>query len=124
MPDTTGPDETTINFTDTAGDGPPVLLIHGITESSAAWEPIIEPLAPSHRVIAMDLRGHGRSAKANRYDLEVRAGDVIYEAWLSDFIANAEVEVWPEHGHHPHLVDPDHFVERLHAFWGANGQAG
>ncbi len=24
---------------------------------------------------------------------------------------------WADHGHYPHLVDPDRFVERLHDFW-------
>ncbi len=36
-----------------------------------------------------------------------------YEAWLAERIDGATVELWPEHGHYPHLVDPDRFVERL-----------
>ena len=32
--------------------------------------------------------------------------------------ANARVEVWPDHGHYPHLVDPARFVERLDQFDG------
>jgi pimeloyl-ACP methyl ester carboxylesterase len=46
-----------------AGEGPPLLLIHGIAEAAWAWEAIIPALARSHRVIAPDLLGHGRSAK-------------------------------------------------------------
>jgi pimeloyl-ACP methyl ester carboxylesterase len=46
-----------------AGQGPPILLIHGIAEAAWAWEVIIPALARGHRVIAPDLLGHGQSAK-------------------------------------------------------------
>jgi pimeloyl-ACP methyl ester carboxylesterase len=47
-----------------AGDqGPVLLLIHGITGSSAHWEPIMPLLAERFTVIAPDLLGHGESAK-------------------------------------------------------------
>ena len=42
---------------------PVVLLIHGITSSSATWEPVIPPLAEHAYVIAPDLPGHGESDK-------------------------------------------------------------
>jgi pimeloyl-ACP methyl ester carboxylesterase len=47
----------------TAGAGPALVLIHGITGSSATWEPVIPLLARHHSVIAPDLAGHGESAK-------------------------------------------------------------
>ncbi len=40
-----------------------------------------------------------------------------YAGWLSGSIAGAQVEVWPDYGHYPHLVDPDRFTERLRSFW-------
>jgi pimeloyl-ACP methyl ester carboxylesterase len=46
-----------------AGSGPVLLLIHGITGSSANWRRVIAPLAEHHTVIAPDLLGHGESAK-------------------------------------------------------------
>jgi pimeloyl-ACP methyl ester carboxylesterase len=45
------------------GEGPLVVLIHGITGHSAQWEPVLEPLAAEHTVLAPDLLGHGESAK-------------------------------------------------------------
>lgn len=69
-------DGTTIAYTDHGGDGPPTLLVHGITESSAQWDPIVTRLA-DRRVVTMDLRGHGESGTAERYDLEAMAGDVV-----------------------------------------------
>ncbi|HWD56083.1 MAG TPA: alpha/beta hydrolase [Acidimicrobiales bacterium] len=46
-----------------AGDGPALLLVHGIGDSSDTWRPVYEQLARSHTVIAPDLLGHGRSEK-------------------------------------------------------------
>ena len=48
-----------------AGDPglPVLLLIHGITSSSATWDPVIPGLAERAHVIAPDLLGHGDSDK-------------------------------------------------------------
>lgn len=238
------------------GDGPPVVLVHGITESRRSWDPIVERLRDRYQVLAVDLPGHGGSDRASdgdvltlaaavhdtveqvglvdpvlvghslggvvvtayaaafgatrvvNVDQSLRLGDfqaalqavepqlrgteaefgaligalfesmdgplpeteraridagarpdqdVVlgiwastltstpdeltamvdaltapvrarylaihgldpgsdYAEWLSRRIPTATVEIWPDHGHYPHLVDPDRFVERLHAF--------
>ncbi len=46
-----------------AGDGPALLLIHGMAGSSDTWRAIIPQLSKQFRVIAPDLLGHGMSAK-------------------------------------------------------------
>jgi pimeloyl-ACP methyl ester carboxylesterase len=46
-----------------AGSGPAVLLIHGITSSADTWRPAMDALSRDHTVIAPDLLGHGASAK-------------------------------------------------------------
>ena len=74
----TAADGTTIAFDDhPGGSETPVILVHGITETAATWEPLIERLTPRRRVIVMDLRGHGRSGTAANYDLSEMAGDVV-----------------------------------------------
>jgi pimeloyl-ACP methyl ester carboxylesterase len=45
------------------GEGPPILLIHGVAGSSDQWEPVMELLADRFTLLAPDLLGHGRSAK-------------------------------------------------------------
>ena len=255
----TAADGTSIAWSRT-GSGDPVVLVHGITESAASFDPITERLAATNDVITLDLRGHGESGIADTYDLVSMAGDVAavvaaaevsrphvvghslggmvvtaagsmlpfasivnidqslrldsfkaqlmpaeamlrdpeqyqlvvdamfemmmgdrlpadeaaringlrradhqvvlgvwellltepedeiaaivdaalagyagndvsylalfgldpgdgYTDWLSQRIANSTVEYWTDHGHYPHLVDPDRFVQRLHAFW-------
>ncbi|WP_030170501.1 alpha/beta fold hydrolase [Streptomyces sp. NRRL S-813] len=44
-------------------DAPALLLIHGSASSSRSWNPMVPLLTGSHRVIRIDLLGHGRSAK-------------------------------------------------------------
>ncbi len=45
------------------GDGPVVLLLHGLGCDHTTWEPVIDALARRYTVIAPDLLGHGQSAK-------------------------------------------------------------
>ena len=255
--------DTTIAYTDHGGDGPPTLLVHGITERQEVWDPIVERLTDDRHVFTMDLRGHGASGAATNYAVETIVGDVVavmtdmgtmgsthlvghslggmvvstvgagapvasvvnvdqslelsaftaqivdfgpmlrdelsfptlmetffgmlagerideatigrvnelrdakqdvvlgiwnllltatpaevdaivegvlstyadkdvpylsifgadpgahYETWLARFISGAVTEVWDDHGHYPHLVDPDRFVARLREFWAA-----
>jgi pimeloyl-ACP methyl ester carboxylesterase len=46
-----------------AGDGPPVVLLHGWPTSSFLWREVMTPIARSNRVIAPDLPGFGASPK-------------------------------------------------------------
>lgn len=58
------------------GAGPPLALVHGITEARALWDQIVAPLAERYRVIRVDLRGHGESSPASSGALAELAGDV------------------------------------------------
>jgi len=55
------------------GDGPPVLLIHGIPTSSLLWRDIIPVLAETHRVIAPDMLNYGKSDKPADADVSIAA---------------------------------------------------
>lgn len=43
--------------------GPAIVLVHGITSTSANWDAVLGRLGAEHRVVAPDLYGHGESAK-------------------------------------------------------------
>jgi pimeloyl-ACP methyl ester carboxylesterase len=75
MATTTSSDGTAIVW-DEQGAGPAVVLVHGITENASSWAPVTERLATDHRVLTLDLRGHGRSSPAADYSLAAMAGDV------------------------------------------------
>jgi pimeloyl-ACP methyl ester carboxylesterase len=63
---------------DVTGHGSPVLLLHGLGSSGLDWEYQIAVLAERYKVIVLDLRGHGLSAKPReRYSIEGFSADVI-----------------------------------------------
>ena len=70
-----------------AGSGPPVVLIHGMLNSSSHWQGVARPLAEHHTVIAPDLIGHGDSA-APRGDYSLGA----HAASIRDLLAAIGVE--------------------------------
>jgi 3-oxoadipate enol-lactonase len=43
------------------GSGPPLLLVHGLADDHRAWRKVLPWLALERRVVAYDLRGHGRT---------------------------------------------------------------
>ena len=66
------------------GSGPAVLLIHGVGGESRNWEAITARLCERFDVIAMDLRGHGRSdlitSPIDAHDLAADARQVLDES--------------------------------------------
>ncbi|MBD9424153.1 alpha/beta hydrolase [Pseudomonas sp. PDM15] len=59
------------------GQGEPVLLVHGLGSSIQDWEYQMPHLLENRRVLAIDLRGHGRSGKPReRYSMAGFAADV------------------------------------------------
>ena len=69
------------------GSGPPVVLIHGMVNSSRHWESVALRLADSYRVIAPDLLGHGDSARP-RGDYSIGA----HAASIRDLLSAIGVE--------------------------------
>lgn len=59
------------------GQGPPVVLLHGLGATHADWEAQIEHLTRIFRVIAPDLRGHGESDRLGPYSVERFASDIL-----------------------------------------------
>ncbi len=59
------------------GKGPVVILLHGFTQTSHMWNPLLPQLASTHTVIAPDLRGAGESERtAGGYDKKNMAKDI------------------------------------------------
>ncbi|MDX3457567.1 alpha/beta hydrolase [Streptomyces sp. ME02-8801-2C] len=72
-------------------DGPVVVLSHGWTCSTAFWAAQIRGLAPDHRVVAYDQRGHGRSPASAVCSTDALADDL--EAVLAATLAPGEKAV-------------------------------
>ena len=55
------------------GQGPPLVLLHGIPSSSYLWRDVIDPLSTTFDVMAPDLLGYGDSDKRLDADLSIAA---------------------------------------------------
>ena len=65
-----------------AGEGDPVLLIHGFPTSSHLWRNVMPEIANTHRAIAIDLPGYGLSDKP----LDVKYNFRFFEKVLNGFL--------------------------------------
>jgi pimeloyl-ACP methyl ester carboxylesterase len=64
-----------------AGDGPPLVLLHGGIECGGAyWAPVMARLAEHHRIVVPDVPGLGESAPVDRLD------DDTFAAWFADVL--------------------------------------
>ncbi len=48
-----------VHYQEVGDDGPVLILVHGIGASYLSWYPVVETLSEHHRVLAIDLIGHG-----------------------------------------------------------------
>jgi len=61
------------------GEGPPLLLTHGYSSTSAMWHGQVDALARDHKLILWDMRGHGQSDYPDdpgAYSEELTVGDI------------------------------------------------
>src|SRR5215469_610667 len=71
---TSGP---TLSVRDRPGGEPAILAMHGLASNARWWDLVGAELAPAHRVVAVDLRGHGQSDRPETgYDFDTVVADV------------------------------------------------
>ena len=58
-------------------DGSPVLALHGVTGHGLRWDRLARDGLPDHRIVAVDLRGHGRSSWEPPWGIEQHVEDLI-----------------------------------------------
>lgn len=64
-----------------AGDGPPMVLLHGQGEFWGVWSQVVEALATTHHVVVVDLPGHGASL-----DVECRLDAAGVVQWMDELL--------------------------------------
>lgn len=65
-------------------DGPPVVLLHGLTAPAASWLPLADALVDRYRLVAPDMPGEGLSAKPSYRGRDLRSFGVAAHRELLD----------------------------------------
>jgi len=65
-----------LEYTDSGGQGEPLVIVHGLLGSADNWRSHVKQWSGERRVIALDLRNHGRSPHAEGMDYDQMAEDV------------------------------------------------
>jgi pimeloyl-ACP methyl ester carboxylesterase len=78
---------TTLAYDDAGSGAPPLLLVHGWAGNRTIFAPQIAAFGLRHRVVAVDLRGHGQSASSSRQPAGERERDYTIEAASEDLAA-------------------------------------
>ncbi|MFN8239871.1 MAG: alpha/beta fold hydrolase [Bacteroidales bacterium] len=100
------------------GNGPPLVILHGLYGSADNWFSIAKNLSPKFTVIVPDLRNHGRSPHDNLHSYKALAGDIrelsdelnLKKFFLAGHSMGGKVAMryaidWPESLHHLVVLD-------------------
>ncbi|MCC5946960.1 MAG: alpha/beta hydrolase [Nitriliruptoraceae bacterium] len=77
------------------------------------WGPLLEQPAEALDAMVGEIAAGVRTPVLSLHGIDPGPA---YAGWLAERIPTAAVEVWPDHGHYPHLVDPTRFLDRVAAF--------
>lgn len=70
--------DVTLHYVEWGEQGPPIVLVHGLTANAFCFQAFADELARDHRVFAYDLRGRGDSDKPEKgYSVPVHAADLL-----------------------------------------------
>ena len=59
---------------------PPIVALHALGNSAESWDQVAAVLGEKYRVLALDQRGHGGSARTSTYTFELMCDDLLYFA--------------------------------------------
>ena len=92
-----------------AGDGDPVILLHGIPESWKCWKHQIPKLATQFKVYAIDLKGYGLSdKKEGDYSMNNVASEIL------DLLDHLKISSFRLAGHDWGVAISDNTVSYTH----------
>lgn len=81
-----------IHYFDSGGDGPPLVMVHGVASRAADAAPLYRALSRTHRVYALDLLGYGDSDRPRDSDYSVRTQAAVVRGFMDALgIAQADL---------------------------------
>ena len=105
-----------------AGDGPPLLLLHGYPQTGAMWAGIAPRLAERFRVVVPDLRGYGQSSAPESkggegYAKRIMAADMVRVIGKDiGFTVTGRTQVYTTEPNRPPRSDPFGYDISFHPF--------
>ena len=85
-----------LNFKEYGTDNPglPLILIHGMGSAATAWQLVVPELSKTHRVITVDLPGHGETQLPTGLDMSPKSlAEYVLETMDS---LSIEKRIWLE----------------------------
>jgi esterase len=67
----------TFHYTDWTGEGPPLVMLHGLSGHARSWDHTAAALSDRYHVLAIDQRGHGDTDWAPQYGFGPMAQDLL-----------------------------------------------
>ncbi|MFH0990839.1 MAG: alpha/beta fold hydrolase [bacterium] len=64
-------------FSQHYGDGPPLIILHGLFDSSDNWHTLARRFSQNFRVFTLDLRNHGRSPHSEDINYDLMRNDIL-----------------------------------------------
>lgn len=77
------------------------------------WSPVLEDAPEDLDALVRQIGSAITAPVLSLHGIDPGPDDI---AWLTGLVSSVEVEVWADHGHYPHLVDPSRFLARVEAF--------
>ena len=84
-----------LNYRDTGGEGTPLFVVHGLMGSADNWRSHVNTWQQQRRVVAVDLRNHGRSPHASGMSYAEMAEDLLA---VMDRLHLVSLEIDRKHG--------------------------
>lgn len=94
------------------GQGPSVILLHGFLETTTMWKPLVTELAVHHRVITIDLPGHGQTGSlSDVHTMEMMAQVVVHV--LDQLQIETAIFIGHSMGGYVALALAEHYTNRV-----------
>lgn len=93
-----------VHYIDFGGDGPPVLMVHGLAGSAINWMAVGPEVAKTHHALALDLAGFGQTPLLNR-SAAVGANAELVHAFITDVVREPVILVGNSMGGHISILE-------------------
>ncbi len=98
-----------------AGNGPPIILLHGFCETSEIWDDFVPPLATQFRVLMPDLPGFGKSGIIPGLFIIDQVADNV-ATWISSLEIPAAMVIGHSLGGYVTLALAEKYPEKVKGF--------